>query len=176
MTGEARLALQPELPTFFGHKPDRMVVDLSGQPYESTLHAFTPGDDDVYLLIRCRVGKTTINPPGSDEGRTMRQALHAIAGYPLDPAFGAERLEQLATAHEHREDQAARDRGKAVAGRVDFAPGDPRLEELGNEPHEFLRGILPGEDADRCQIPGCGRPPADPIHNLEETETDDTPG
>lgn len=173
MTGAGdRLALQPELPTFFGHKPSEVVVDLSGQPYRSTLHAFTPGDDEVYLLVRCRVGKTTLSPPG-DGGETMRQALTAISGYPVEPAYGAERLEQLAIAHEHREDQAARDRGQAVAGRVDFGPDDDRLAELGAEPHEYLRAVIPGEDPEVCHMPGCGRPPTDPIHHLEETDTDD---
>lgn len=128
---------------------------------------FEPGDDQVYLLVRCRVGKSTINPPG-DGGRIMRQALTAIAAYPVDPAYGAERLEQLAIAHEHREDTAARKRGETVAGRVDFSEADDRLADLGDQPHEFLRGILPGEDADACQIPGCARPASDPIHHVDE--------
>lgn len=163
---DSRLALQPELPILFGRKPAEVVVDLSGQPYRSTVHAFTPGDDEVYLLVRCRVGKTTIPPPGDDA--TMRQALTAIAGYPVEPAYGAQRLEQLAIAHEHREDQAARDRGKAVAGRVDFTDDDDRLEDLGNSPHEYLRGVIPGEDPDTCQL--CGRGPQDPLHNATDDE------
>lgn len=173
--GETRLNLQPELPVFMGHKPSEVVVDLSGQPYRSTIHAFTPGDDEVYLLVRCRVGKSTISPPG-EGGETMRQTLTAISGYPVESGYGAERLEQLAIAHERREDQAQRDRGKPVAGKVDFGPDDDRLADLGDAPHEFLRAVMPGEDPDVCHMPSCGRPPTDPIHHVDQDQEPPTDG
>lgn len=169
----AKPATQPELPLYFGRRPDRYTASLNGPAvFASSVHCFTPTDDDVYLLVRCRVGKATFDH--TDGGLEMTQTLHALVAYPMDPAAGAERLTQMAIAHEHREERAARSTAKTVAGPLPFSADDDRLEGIGDpdSPHEAWPDEITQSE---CIRPGCGRLITDPIHHVDDDPDQEPP-